>query len=73
MERKPGRYAAVILITVVGLLIAYPLSAGPAAWLATSTQSDTVGDVVETIYHPLMLLPEPLAAQFQNWVDLWLP
>ena len=72
MERKPIQAAAVILIAILGLLVAYPLSIGPA--IATYDAMDEpqfLGDFIETAYSPLVDLPEPLHSWLESYISLW--
>lgn len=62
MERKSSRFAPVILIAVLGLLIAYPLSAGPVYALCETESS------LDAIYAPLLLLPEPIVDALDEYV-----
>jgi hypothetical protein len=72
MEKKPIQSAAVILIAILGLLGAYPLSIGPA--IATYDAMDEpqfLGDFIETAYSPLADLPEPLGSWLESYISLW--
>jgi hypothetical protein len=70
MEKKVNR-SAVGALALIGMLIFYPLSAGPASWLWNQTESETARHLLETMYEPLELLPPPLGELLENWVDLW--
>jgi hypothetical protein len=75
MGKKPSRSTAIILIVAVGLLIAYPLSAGPAVALLGALGPDEHPLLVNffgCVYDlPLGALPGPLVDLLQWWVDLW--
>ena len=77
MKRKLSRPAAVILIVVLGLLIAYPLSIGPAIMARGALGVDEhpfLQDAFYCVYdRPLGLLPLPdlLADLLDRWIDLW--
>jgi hypothetical protein len=77
MERKSRRPAAVILIAIVGLLIAYPLSIGPAVMLLGALgigEYPFLEDVFYCVYdRPLGLLPlpDPLSDLLDWWITLW--
>ncbi|HVX15292.1 MAG TPA: hypothetical protein VHC22_29150 [Pirellulales bacterium] len=80
MEKKPRRFA-IILIVVLGLLIAYPLSIGPAVMalgavgeLGIDGGSPVLVDAFYCVYdRPLGLLPMPEAMEevLFWWIDLW--
>jgi hypothetical protein len=63
MERKSSRSAAVILTAVLGLLIAYPLSAGPAYALC-----ETPEPIWDMVYGPLGRLPKPIVDALDAYV-----
>ncbi len=63
---------AILLLAV--LLVAYPLSLGPAVALvgATGTHRDPFWfTVFQCIYGPLALVPSPLSNPIQWWIELW--
>jgi hypothetical protein len=76
MKKKPRRFA-VIVIVVLGLLIAYPLSIGPAVMLLGSLPTGAYPFFLDAFYcvydGPLGLLPMPdaLSDLLYWWVDLW--
>jgi hypothetical protein len=53
--KKPSG-AVVAILVLAALLLVYPLSSGPAAWLASQTGFDT--SAWETLYAPLLLAGE---------------
>jgi hypothetical protein len=68
------RPAAVILAVIVGLLVAYPLSVGPAwfvfqyfNWGPTATYTLQEGLVL--FYSPLDLLPDSINNWIVDWAD----
>jgi len=72
MARKPIQSAGVILIAILGLLVAYPLSVGPAiATYGAMDEPQSLGDFIETAYSPLADLPEPLASWLDLYIGLW--
>ena len=72
MKRKTIRSAAAILIAILGLLVAYPLSAGPAiATYDAMGEPESVGQFIETAYSPLVDLPEPLHSWLESYISLW--
>lgn len=71
MKRKPNRAPAIILATIVGLLVAYPLSIGPAALLYTCSKSDRVERAFFTVYEPLGFLPGPMVSALEKWAEMW--
>jgi hypothetical protein len=56
---------------VPAILIAYPLSFGPACWL--STTSDQSGDIVSSVYFPVLMMdawgPEWLSDQIRLYAN----
>ncbi len=50
-RKKPG-VAFWTTVVVVGLLVGYPLSFGPACWV--SSYLDDSGDIVSLIYRPIV-------------------
>ncbi|HWB11960.1 MAG TPA: hypothetical protein VG826_22230 [Pirellulales bacterium] len=77
MTWKPSRSAAVILSTVLGLLIAYPLSIGPAIMLLGALGVGEYPFLENAFYcvydRPLGLLtlPDPLSDLLDWWIQLW--
>jgi hypothetical protein len=74
MARKPRRTAAVILVTILGLLIAYPLSVGPAVMLLGALSDGEYPfflDAFYWVYDPLGLLPDALNDLLDWWINLW--
>lgn len=77
MKRKPPRSAVVISITALGLLIAYPLSVGPAVMLLGAlgiTEHPFLENAFYYVYdRPLGLLPLPdtLGNLLDWWIQLW--
>ena len=71
MERKPNRFAAAALLSLA-MLIAYPLSVGPAALLQACVRSDRLNDAIATTYAPFDLLPDSLQFRLAKWASLWL-
>ncbi|HVX12008.1 MAG TPA: hypothetical protein VHC22_12565 [Pirellulales bacterium] len=71
MKRKHTRAAVVVLATIFGLLLAYPLSLGPVCFLFQyvdwGPMNSTIQDGIALFYAPLELLPEPMSA----WIDEW--
>lgn len=79
MGRKPNRLAAAILAAVVALLIAYPLSIGPVAFLAqlidfvdyenspTGDYAAPAGELAMRFYWPIFHLPDPM----RHWAIEW--
>jgi len=70
MERKANR-SGVVALALVGLLVAYLFSVGPAALLHTWVPSAGVDKAIRTIYAPLSLLPPSLAVPLGEWANLW--
>jgi len=66
MKRKPNR-SGVVAVAIAGLLVAYPLSFGPAFVFLASSDSATARDVFEVAYKPLQHLPEPLGHLLDEW------
>lgn len=74
MERKP-RLAAVILTAIAALLIAYPLSIGPVAFLAqlidfqvdVGAYESPAGELAIRFYGPFFHLPDPI----HQWAVKW--
>jgi hypothetical protein len=75
MKRKLGRSAWVIIITFVGLLIAYPLSIGPAVMLLGALPANAYPFFLDAFYciydGPLGLLPDALNDLLYWWINLW--
>jgi len=77
-ERGRGRgHGSGILLLVFGILIAYPLSAGPAiklAWIS-GARPGPPPRVVAVLYAPLDLLYQnsPMVKRFYDWYfhDVW--
>jgi hypothetical protein len=73
MEWKPNRVAAAILTATVGMLIAYPLSIGPVAFLGQLVDLRGDGDsypaaeLAMWFYWPILHLPDPV----HNWAVEW--
>ncbi|HWB08957.1 MAG TPA: hypothetical protein VG826_07025 [Pirellulales bacterium] len=71
MERKSARSVAVVLAAVFGLIAAYPLSVGPAAFLSQYLDlgplTQPISDGLQVFYSPLFQLPDPIG----RWIDLW--
>ena len=71
-RRRHGRYWVPILL--VALLLAYPLSLGPAITLvgATGTHRDPLWfGIFQCVYGPLAFMPSPLDDALQWWGELW--
>lgn len=64
MRRRP---VAVLLVAIVGLLVAYPLSFGPAVILLAPSESAIVRNAFEVAYKPLQYLPEPFGHVLNEW------
>ena len=64
--RKPKR-SAVVALAMVGLLIAYPMSIGPALVFCNGCESAVAMDIFEVAYKPLQFLPEPLGHVLDEW------
>jgi hypothetical protein len=74
MEKKSRRSTALILIAVLGLLIAYPLSIGPAVMLLGALPTGAYPFFVDAfycVYDPLGLLPDALNDLLDWWLNLW--
>ena len=77
-ERNSGRgHGSATLLVVFGILIAYPLSAGPAiklAWIS-GARPGPPPRVVAVLYAPLDLLYQnsPMVKRFYDWYlqDVW--
>lgn len=71
MERKLPRSAVVLLAAIVGLLLAYPASVGPAAFLVAFIDWDSLNHPVlvgfDRLYSPLFHLPHPIG----DWMIEW--
>jgi hypothetical protein len=74
-RKKPGVafWASVVLVTA----LAYPLSFGPACWLAyRDYMSDDVRHIATVTYSPIALIsengPQPLQDAIVWYVSLWL-
>jgi hypothetical protein len=63
-------------VIVVAALIAYPLSLGPAAWLAEHDWlTGRTLELAEKFYYPIIWLdengPEPVSDAIDWYADLW--
>ncbi len=71
MERNPGRHAGVILLVIFGLLIAYPASVGPAAFLYQyldwGSFAVPLDGALGVIYDPLFNFPDPIGTWACEW------
>ena len=75
-ENRMKRYGGLVPILIVSLILAYPLSLGPAIMLvgATGTHRDPFWfGVFQCIYGPLALTPMPTTLHYalQWWIELW--
>jgi len=60
-------------ILLAGLIIAYPLSVGPAAFFYLVSGKTPGGwRIFSAVYSPLSHLPSPALAPLQKWCDLWI-
>jgi hypothetical protein len=72
--REMRGFARAMLVTSV-LVVLYPLSAGPAAWLLIDGGIPGVGPNVpafNAVYHPLARLPEPQFSMWTDYVQRWM-
>jgi len=73
-RRHPGIIAAVVIVL---MLIAYPLSVGPAAWLVSREMlPEPLVDALEVVYSPLRLLAgnsESFESAYYWYIILWMP
>jgi hypothetical protein len=71
MERRSASSALAIFLAVVGLLVAYPLSAGPVAFVFGSFDWGPLHNPLAygllAFYSPLDNLPGPIG----DWVNTW--
>ena len=71
MKRKKSRFALASVATVVLLLVAYPLSVGPACFLLQyfnwGPLTNEIADAVVLFYSPLDYLPEPMNTWLADW------
>lgn len=74
MEKKPRRCAGLVLVVVL-LLVAYPLSYGPAVMLLGvigAGEHPFLADAVCCVYEPLLFLPPgPLRDSLDWWINIW--
>lgn len=65
------RSAGVILLVIIGLVVAYPLSTGPAAFLFQYVEwgplTQPLDGALWVLYSPLFDLPDPIG----NWTCQW--
>ena len=70
---KPG---VAFWATVVAVLVAYPLSFGPACWVRNRMPPDLSWPVYRAVYAPILWLykngPEPARRVLIWYADLWL-
>lgn len=77
MEKKPRRFAIAIVLAVLGIVIAYPLSVGPAVMLLGAVgvgEHPFLENAFYCVYdRPLGLLPLPdqLGNLLDSWINLW--
>ncbi len=72
-NRKKGGWTWVAIL-LAALLVAYPLSLGPAIMLvgATGTHQDPIWfGVFQCVYGPLAFMPAPIDDALQRWGELW--
>jgi hypothetical protein len=71
-DRRIRSGPALAILFLMGLLIGYPLSAGPVSFLyRVSGEPSFVEPALEAIYGPLGALPKPILGVLENWVDFW--
>jgi hypothetical protein len=74
---KPG-VAFWATVVVVAVLVAYPLGAGPALWIAHHDVPGWVVGVICWVYAPAEAwveghAPEPVARAVRAYLDWWIP
>ena len=68
-RHRPGPVIA--MVASLALIVAYPLSLGPALMLHRLTgESDSLLSAIETAYCPLTFLPERLTDQIVDWGNI---
>jgi hypothetical protein len=55
-EGHPNRWRPWVWLTLLAMLLLYPLSVGPAAWIVARADSPAVYAFVHTLYSPLRSL-----------------
>ena len=70
-EEKTARLSpALTAILLVGLIVGYPLSAGPAVFILDCLGEPPLGEsMMEAIYSPLDRLPTPILGPIAKWAD----
>ena len=76
-RKKPGVAFWATVVLVVVLVVAYPLSIGPACWLADRDMLPELADKpIEIFYSPLMWIvrdSETAGTIYVWYVGLWVP
>ena len=63
---------ALALLLLLGLIVAYPLSTGPASlYFRLSGETDATSRVFTKFYAPLQVLPDPAQRLLHDWRMLW--
>jgi hypothetical protein len=69
-EKNARSSPALVAILLVGLIVGYPLSAGPAVFVLNCLGEPPLAEsMLEAIYSPLGRLPKPILEPISNWVD----
>jgi hypothetical protein len=75
-DRRTRSGPALALLLLLGLLVGYPLSAGPVCLLYVlcnaSDEPLLLDPALEAIYGPLGALPDPILEPLDAWVELWI-
>lgn len=72
MSERSSNYRGTIVWVVVGLVLAYLLSSGPAVWLTSQGYVD--GESVDLVYAPIVWgveHSESIESVVEIWVNLW--
>ena len=63
---------AIIILLLIGLLVGYPLSAGPVTLLyRVSGEPSFLEPLLDAVYGPLGDLAKPMLGPLEKWVGFW--
>jgi hypothetical protein len=70
-DRRIRSGPALAVVLLLGLLVGYPLSVGPAVMLHRRIKPSPWANVIEKFYAPLDAIPKPFRGPLEWWVGLW--